>query len=55
MSFKSFRLGLPKIRKCDFREGGTHYKYKVGRDHVGWWSVTPNLWEAIRVWFSWYL
>lgn len=45
--------GFPKIRKNTNSNGGfLPYKYKVGRDNVGWWSLCRNLFDAIKTWFS---
>lgn len=43
-------MELPKIRKCHHKD----YKYQVGRDGRGFWSLAKTKWEAVKLWF-WYL
>jgi hypothetical protein len=48
----SFRLGFPKIKRYNQKIGNILFKYQIGRDNVGWWSLAENWIQPIRVWFK---
>ena len=42
------KYNFPKIRKSTIQE----YRYQVGRDNRGYWSLCYTLGEAIKLWFE---
>ena len=40
-------MRLAKIKKSLHKD----YKYQVGYNSGGWWSLAKTKWEAIKLWF----